>query len=59
MVLETEENVVCNIDETGKEFKEAVDPVELITTDLHMVCVTTKAKIVGPYRWPPQYCDRY
>ena len=59
MVLETEEDVVCNIDETGKEFMEAVDPVVLITTVGHMVCITTNAPIVGSSIWPPQYCDRY
>ena len=59
MVLEAVNEFVGNIDETGKEFMEAVDPVELITTAVHVVCVTTKAPIVGPSRWPPKYCNRY
>ena len=58
MVLEAVEEVVDNIDENGEEVMQAVDPVEFITTSVHMVCVTTKAKIVGPSRWPPKYCDR-
>ena len=43
IVLEATEDIVGNIEETGEEFMEAVDPVALITTDGHMVCVTTKA----------------
>ena len=59
MVLEAMEDVVGNIEETGEGVMEAVDPVALITTSVHMVCVTTKASIVGPSIWPPKYCDRY
>ena len=59
MVLETEEDVVCNIYETDKEFMEAVDTVALITTAGHMVFLITKDPIVGPSIWPPKYCDRY
>ena len=48
MVLEAVEDVVINVEETGEEVMEAVDPVPLVTTDGHMVYVTTKVPIGEP-----------
>ena len=48
IVLEAAEDVVVKVEETVKEVVEAVDPLSLITTAVHMVCVTTKVPISEP-----------
>ena len=48
MVLEDVEDMVINVEKTGQEVVEAVDPVVLITTSGQMVCVTTKVQISEP-----------